>query len=61
MILVIVGVGGRVGVSKSLADGGIVGVRHGHRHVGLRGADTGDTGAEGCLLGGNPGQACSQT
>ena len=42
LILVIIGVGGGVVVIESLSDGGIVGVRHGHCHVGLGGSDAGD-------------------
>ena len=61
LILVIVGVGCRVCIIKSLGDAGIVGVRHWHRHVGLRWANTGDTAAKGCLLWGDPGQPCTQT
>ena len=47
LILVIVGVAGCVGITESLSDAGIVGVRHGHRHVGLGGSNAGDTGAKG--------------
>ena len=61
LILVVVGVRGCVGISQTLRDAGVVRVRHRHRHVRLRRPDAGDTRAEGGLLGGNPGQACSQT
>ena len=61
LILVIVSVGGCVGIRQTLGNAWVVRVRHRHRHVRLRRPDTGDAGAEGGLLCGNPGQACSQT